>query len=200
MNSAERQAESQRVLLRNVKDQLAASKEQIIALKKKLKEVKKAKAQAEKAREEVKKAKDEVKQQGYNIGVVETKEALKVKVLGVCRNYCSQVWHEALNQAGVKASSILRKPESVYYPLAIQASDLNSSIIDTALDVAEVGKDGPAEVLTSSDKPSEVAKQCEATKKEKNANQGMPLMSRSPKLPPRTPLSRKKFPKRWILS
>ena len=43
LDSAEKQAESQRVLLRNAEDQLAASKTQIIALKKKLEEVEKAK-------------------------------------------------------------------------------------------------------------------------------------------------------------
>ena len=40
----------QRVLIRNVEDQLVASKGQIIALKKKLEEAKKAREEAEKAR------------------------------------------------------------------------------------------------------------------------------------------------------
>ena len=55
LDGAERQAEGQRVLLCNAKDQLAASKGQIIVLKKKLKE-------AEKAKEQAKKAKDQAKQ------------------------------------------------------------------------------------------------------------------------------------------
>ena len=59
LDNAERQAISQRVLLRNVEDQLAASKEQILALKKKLEEVQKAKDQEEKAKEEVEKARKE---------------------------------------------------------------------------------------------------------------------------------------------
>ena len=91
-------------------------KEQIVALKKKLEEVEKAKDQAEKAREEVEKAQEDAQQQGYDIKVVETEEALGAEVSGVCRTYCAQVWDEALNQAGVKASSVLRKTESVYYP------------------------------------------------------------------------------------
>ena len=62
LDSTERQAEGQRVLLCNVEDQLAASKEQIITLKKKLEEVQKAKDQAKKAKEEAKKAKEEVEQ------------------------------------------------------------------------------------------------------------------------------------------
>ena len=55
LDSVERQVEGQRVLLRQVEDQLAASKKQIAALKKKM--------------EEVKKAKDKVKQDGYDIEV-----------------------------------------------------------------------------------------------------------------------------------
>ena len=77
MDSAERQIEGQRVLLCQAKDQLAASKEKISTLKKKL--------------EEAEKAKDKVEQDGYDIGVVETEEALRAEVSGVCRNYCLQV-------------------------------------------------------------------------------------------------------------
>ena len=77
MDSAERQIEGKRVLLCQAKDQLAASKEKIAALKKKL--------------EEAEKARDKVEQDGYDIGVVETEEALRAEVSGVCRNYCLQV-------------------------------------------------------------------------------------------------------------
>ena len=68
------QAEGQRVLLHQAEDQLAASKEQIIVLKKKL--------------EEAEKARDKAEQDGYDIGVTETEEALRADVSGVCRNYC----------------------------------------------------------------------------------------------------------------
>ena len=89
---------------------MAASKSQITALKKKLKE-------AEKAKERAKRDWDQAEQEGYDVGVAETEEAFRAEVTGVCRNYCSQVWYEALNQAKVEASSVLRKAESVYYPL-----------------------------------------------------------------------------------
>jgi len=61
--------------------------------------------------------------------VAETEKALRVRaeVLGVCRNYCLQKWNKALNQAGVEASSALRRAESVYYPPAIRASGSTSS-------------------------------------------------------------------------
>jgi len=91
---------------------LAASKTQIVTLKKKLEEAKKGRERAERAR-------DQAEQEGYDVGVMETKEAFRAEVSGVHKNYYSQVWNEALNQVGVEASSVLRKAESVYYPLAI---------------------------------------------------------------------------------
>ena len=38
----------------------------------------------------------------------------------MCRAYCAQTWEEALNQAGVEASSELRKPENITFPPALQ--------------------------------------------------------------------------------
>ena len=38
----------------------------------------------------------------------------------MCRAYCTQTWEEALNQAGNEASSELRKPENIVFPLALQ--------------------------------------------------------------------------------
>ena len=116
LDNVKRQAEGQRALLRNVEDQLATSKEKIVTLKKRLEEVKKAKDQAEMAGEETEKAWEEGEQQGYDIGVAETKEALRAKVLGVYRIYCFQVWNKTLNPAGVETFFVLRKVESVYYP------------------------------------------------------------------------------------
>lgn len=54
------------------------------------------------------------------MGVTETEEALKAKVTGVCRAYCLQVWNKTLDQAGVEASSTLRREENVCYPSAIR--------------------------------------------------------------------------------
>ena len=73
------------------------------------------------------------------MGVVETETNLKAQVSGVCRLYCSQVWAETFNQAGVKASFELRRAENVYYPPAIQESAPASFKADTAPEVAESG-------------------------------------------------------------
>ena len=52
--------------------------------------------------------------------MAETEDALRAEVPAVYRAYCAQTWEEALNQAGVEASSGLRKPESIIFPLALQ--------------------------------------------------------------------------------
>lgn len=56
--------------------------------------------------EEVEKAK---KQDGYDVGVVEIEEALRVEVSEVCKFYCLQVWNEALDQARIEASFALKR-------------------------------------------------------------------------------------------
>ena len=99
---------------------MAATKTQIAALKKKLEEAKKDKALVEETRDEAMKAKDVVEQHGYDVGVAETEDSLRVEVPAVCRTYCALIWDEALNQAGVEASSVLRKAKSIYYPPAIR--------------------------------------------------------------------------------
>ena len=45
-----------------------------------MEEVERAKNQAEKAKEEVEKAREEAQQEGYDIGVIETEEALRAQV------------------------------------------------------------------------------------------------------------------------
>ena len=41
--------------------------------------------------EEAEKAKEQAEQDGYDVGVAETEEALRAEVLEVCRFYCLQV-------------------------------------------------------------------------------------------------------------
>ena len=127
LEGVERQADSQRKLAREANDQLAASKEQLATLKKQLEEAQKlraqaekAKAEAEKARVDVEKEKDEAEQHGYDVGVVETGEAHRAEVPVVCQAYCAQTWEEALNRAGIDAFSELRRPENVFFLLAIR--------------------------------------------------------------------------------
>ena len=72
------------------------------------------------ARTEAECSKEKAEEEAYDLGVAETQATLKAQVPGVCRLYCSQVWNEALKQAGVEASSDLWKAEHMYYPPAIR--------------------------------------------------------------------------------
>ena len=99
---------------------MASLKTQIATLKKKLEKVEKAKALSKKAKDDAEKAKDEAEQHRYDVGVVETEDTLRAEVPAMYRTYCALVWDEALNQVKVKASFVIRKAESVYYPPAIR--------------------------------------------------------------------------------
>ena len=105
---------------------MVTAKKQVAALKQQLEEAnrlndlaEKAKLQAEEDKVKAEKERDEAEQHGYDVGVVETEDALRAKVSAVCRAYCAQTWEEALNRAGVKASSRLRRPESIIFPSAL---------------------------------------------------------------------------------
>ena len=127
LKGAEKQAESQRKLTNEAKEQLTASKEQLVALKKQLEEAKKfrdhakkARVQAEEDKAKVEKERDVAEQHGYDIGVAKTEDALRAEVLAVCHAYCTQTWEETLNWVGIDASSKLRKPKNIIFPLALQ--------------------------------------------------------------------------------
>ena len=117
--------------MREANAELKKAQEQVLVLKKHSEETQKLRERAEKSKEEAEKAKTEAKramneaeQRGYEVGIAETEEALKAEVLVVCHIYCAKTWDEALNRAGVEASSKLRKLENVFYPEAIRPSAL----------------------------------------------------------------------------
>ena len=56
------------------------------------------------------------RQKFYDLGVQETKAHLTKELAGVCREYCLEVWTEALNVAETPADSKWRKAENVFYP------------------------------------------------------------------------------------
>ena len=88
------------------------------------------------ARAEAECSKEKAKEEAYDLRVAETQATLKAQVPGVCKLYCSQVWNEALKQAGVEASFDLWKVEHVYYPLTIKEdAPSNSEARDTLEEV-----------------------------------------------------------------
>ena len=76
--------------------------------------------QVEEDKAKAEKERDEAEQHGYDVGVAETEDTLRAEVPAVYRAYCTQTWEKALNRAGIEASSGLRKPENIVFPLALQ--------------------------------------------------------------------------------
>ena len=56
------------------------------------------------------------KQASYELWVQETEVRLADELAEVCRDYCKEVWLEALNFVGVPATSEWREARNVYYP------------------------------------------------------------------------------------
>ena len=103
-------------------------------------QAKKSKEEAERATAKAEQATNEAEQKGYEIGVAETEETLRAEVPMVCHIYCAQTWDEALNRAGVEASSELRKAENVFYPEAIRTSAPPSSQAEDTLSTINPNK------------------------------------------------------------
>ena len=133
------------------------------------------------------------------MGVAETEKALRVEVLEVCRFYFLQVWNEALYQAGVGASSALKRAENVYYLPAICALVSLSSKPDSVSKEADECKGSPSKALPIANISSEVVEQSEdaenAVDTTKEVAEGAPYLQ----MPPKSPLRRKRLPKTWRL-
>ena len=54
--------------------------------------------------------------------MAETEDILRAEVPAVCCAYYAQTWEEALNRAGIDASSELRRPENIFFPSTIQVA------------------------------------------------------------------------------
>ncbi|KAK9995956.1 hypothetical protein SO802_020642 [Lithocarpus litseifolius] len=131
---------------------------------------------------EAKKAKEEAEQHSYDIGRAETEDALRAEVPAVCRTYCALVWDEALNQAGVEASSTLRKVESVYYPQAIRPSSSKANPVSS--ESGELPSNPSKTPPTADPSPKEVEQAEGAIKLEdtsKETTQGVALPPVTPK-------------------
>ncbi|XP_065637736.1 uncharacterized protein LOC136070972 [Quercus suber] len=169
LDGAQKQAEVQTERLLEAEGQLQIAKEQITNLKKKLAEAEGAKNAAEWARDETRRGKEEAEftkteaetskekaeKVACDLGVAETQALFKSQIPGVCRLYYSQVWNEALKQAGVKASSNLWKVENVYYPPAIMESAPSSSETEVAPEEAKAAQLEAALAMTTPNKPTE---------------------------------------------
>ena len=109
------------------------------------------------------------------------------------------MWNEALNQAGVEASSTLRREESVYYPSTICAYVPASSKTDTISKVVDMGKASPSKVLPSPNSPSKVAKQPGVVEKETNTSKGVAPDATKPLVAPQDLPKEKEVPTKMVI-
>ena len=108
------------------------------------------------------------------MGVAETQATLKAQVPGVCRLYCSQVWNEALKQAGVEVSSDLWKVENVYYPPTIRETAPSSSEAKDAPEEAEANGIEATLAITAPDEPTRESELSGATETNEGLNLEVP--------------------------
>ena len=106
------------------------------------------------ARAEAESSKEKAEEEAYDLGMAETQATLKAQVPGVCRLSCSQVWNEALKQAGVEVSSDLWKVENLYYPSAIRETAPSSSEAKDASEEAEATGPEATLAITAPDEPA----------------------------------------------
>ena len=91
--------------------------------------------------------------------MAETEDALRAEVPVVCRTYCALTWDEALNQAGVKAFSMLKRAESVYYPLIIRLTSSSDSKVDPTSSEAAKAQGSPPRAPPTANTSSEGGEQ-----------------------------------------
>ena len=119
--------------------------------------------------------------------MAETEEAFRAKASEVCKFYCLKVWNEALNQAGVKASSALRRAKNVYYPPAIRALSSSSCKADTASKEADEGKESPTKTLPIANIPPPPPKEVEQSEVTEKATYATKEVAHDATLPPAIP-------------
>ena len=108
LKSMETQAKDQCKLLHMTEIELTTQRQLVLDLKDELQKVKDAARVARVASEAVEMA-------SYECGVQETEMQLTEEVAGVCKDYYTMVWAEALNRVGVFTDSELRKAENTFF-------------------------------------------------------------------------------------
>jgi len=149
-----------------------------------LEDVEKAKALVKEAKDEAVKAKETAEEHGYEVGVAKTEDALRAEVLAICRTYCDLTWDEALNQAGVEASSVLRKAKSVYYPPAIRPQSSADSKADLESSKAREIQSSPPKDTPAADASLEGVQQAKGTTEVEEGNKEV---AHGSNLPPKDP-------------
>ena len=131
--------------------------------------------------------------------MAEIEDTLRAEVPRVRRLYCAQVWDDALNQARVEASFVLRKAENIYYPEAIWPPSSSSYKEDIPLQVADPEEIGFEKALPSSGSPPKVAERPGVNEKEAEVTKGVLLDATKPPAVPHDPTKDNKASKMEIV-
>ena len=78
---------------------------------------------------------------GYDVDVAKTKDTLSAEVPAICQAYYAQTWEEALNRAGIDASSELRRPKNIFFLPAIRTLGLAPNQKEVAHSVTKPAED-----------------------------------------------------------
>ena len=100
LKSAEAQAKNQRKELYTTQLNLAIEKAAVLDLKSKLQKAKKALKLAQEAV-------IAAETSAYEHGVLETEARLAAEVIAVCRKYCTEMYNQALDWAGIDRKSVV---------------------------------------------------------------------------------------------
>ena len=109
LKTAKAQTEDQHKQLYTTQINLATEKTAALDLK----------AELQKAQEALKVAQEAAKAAettAYERGILETEVRLTAEVIVVCRDYCTETYFQALDQAGILVDSDMRRVNQVYYP------------------------------------------------------------------------------------
>ena len=105
------------------------------------------------------------------------------------------MWNETFNQAGVEASSALRKAKNVYYPPDIRASGLSGSQPEAAPKDPNLSKDIATKALPSPNNPPKEAEQAKVAEKEKDITKEVVPEATKPPAAPKDPYKDKEVSK-----
>ena len=161
LKSAEAQAEDQRKELYSTQINLATKRQAVLDLKIALQKVEDELQQVKEEAQLIREATEAEKNAARQLGAEETEARLSEEIPEVCRDYCSILWAHALDAAGVPADSVLRLPESIFYPEKIwenpdgvQVASEQDLAVPDAVPVPDMAKD-PATDSTIEVPPSQ---------------------------------------------
>ena len=140
---------------------------------------------AKKAAKAVKEVAEASEQAAYDYGVLETQTRLAEELAEVCKDFCKEVWVEALNRVGVPATSEWGFAENVFHPKDIREipADLPSpstlALPPSGQPFSAEASLLPPDALTRPDKASNQSQELKVAKGKEASQGGAQLKDKS---------------------